>query len=154
LDFSMTAPVIPLGRQNEDLLVAAIQDVQRLVVELKEALPNVNNRVLRPQAIALFATAEAVVVNHSPEPKPAIADDLSGLMSGLLAFRIPSRDSELGRTPTLTLLRQIKGLMLAAVNDALEAAARIGIHARRSSLKKQFAAEISLGCSHQKTIRC
>jgi CheY-like chemotaxis protein len=119
-----------------------MEDVKGLVAELKKSLPSVNDEMLRTQSIALVVAAEAVVRNHSPEPSSAIADDLDGLMTGLLAFRIPIQDRDLGSTPTLDLLRRIKGLMLASVNDATEAAARLGLYPHQSPLRKQIPSDV------------
>jgi CheY-like chemotaxis protein len=138
----VTSQSTPIGRQNEDLLLAAMADVKDLVDELKRSLSGVNDEMLRTQSVALVVAAEAVVRNHIPEPSSAIADDLNNLMTGLLAFRIPIQDRDLGKTPTLDLLRRIKGLMLASVNDAVEAAARMGLHARQSPLRKQIPSDV------------
>jgi CheY-like chemotaxis protein len=129
-------PPSPIGRQNEDALVAAMVEVERLVDELKQGLPRINDQQLRRQALVLTESAAAVTRAHLPEPKPTIADDLSGLMAGLLSFRVPDSDGQLGRTPTLGLLRTTKGLMIAGVNDALEAAERLGLRASKSPLHR------------------
>jgi CheY-like chemotaxis protein len=138
----MTDRSVPVGRKNEDALIDTIVAIRELVGEANENLRGVNDATLRMQIETLVNVTDIAVRNHTPMPKPTIADDLSGLMKGWIAFRPPNSDPDLGRTPTLSAVRQTKGLMLAAINDALEATERVGLQARRPALMPAMAAEV------------
>jgi CheY-like chemotaxis protein len=138
----MTNTLVPIGRKNEIILVEAISAIHELVGEAIESLRGVNDAPLRKQIETLVNVTDLVVSNHAPLPKPTIADDLNGLMKGWIAFRPPNSDPDLGRTPTLSAVRQTKGLMLAGINDALEAAEGVGLRARQPALMPAIVAEV------------
>jgi EAL domain-containing protein (putative c-di-GMP-specific phosphodiesterase class I) len=66
-------------------------------------------------------------------------------MSATRALRIPARDPELGRTPTLERLRRSKGLIVAGLADALDLAAAIGIRPQRAPLPEEVGALLPTG---------
>jgi CheY-like chemotaxis protein len=141
----MTDTSVPVGRKNENSLIETISAIQELVREARTNLRGVNDAPLRLQTETLINVVDLVVRNHIPTPKPTIADDLSGLMKGWMAFRPPNSDPDLGRTPTLSVVRQTKGLMLAAINDALEATEKVGLRVRQPALMHSMPAEVPRG---------
>lgn len=127
---------------SEHALVAHLAELRELVADLDKDLPNVNDFSLQPSATTLVEAADVVLTLHGDEPKPTIADDLAGLMSGVRAFKIPARDPDLGRTVTLDRLRKNKGLIIASLADALDAAAKIGLHPQSPPLPQELAAAL------------
>lgn len=139
----MNSPVSPPGRRREQELIERLADVRAAIEDLGEMLPLVNDVVLRIHAEAL-AKGAAVVAAHQDKSAcgPEIADDLAGLLSAARTLRVPAQDPELGRTPTLQGLRAAKGLIVAALTDALEAAQALGLTPRAVSLPWDSPAEI------------
>jgi hypothetical protein len=132
----------PPGRQHEQELVKRLDAVQMEIEELRSALPSVNDPVLRTHAQTLAEAAAGVVTAHRDGPGPDIADDLASLMSAVQKLRVPAQDLELGRTPTLQTLRTAKGLIVAALWDALDAARALGQYPREMSLTRELPAEV------------
>jgi hypothetical protein len=132
----------PIGHRREQVLIEHLAEVGGLIDELKAELPNVNDAMLHPLVAMLIETGAAVSKTHGAGPKSNVADDLAALMSAVRALRIPARDPDLGRTPTLDRLRKSKGLIVAGLADALDAAAAIGLVPQRSPLPQELAANL------------
>ena len=115
----------------ERALVAHLGELRELALDLRSELPHVNDTLLHPTVASLVDAARALFDVHGDDPKPSVADDLSVLMSAVRALKIPSRDPDLGRTPTLERLRKSKGLIVAELADALDSAAAIGLVPRK-----------------------
>jgi hypothetical protein len=64
-------------------------------------------------------------------------------MSAARALRVPAQDTDLGRTPTLQRLRGAKGLIIAALDEALDAARVLGLHPRQARLERELPTEVS-----------
>jgi len=132
----------PIGHRREQALVEHLVEVRDLIDELKIELPNINDATLHPLVAMLIATGSVVFNVHGNDPKSNVADDLAALMSAVRAIRIPVRDPDLGRTPTLDRLRKSKGLIVAGLADALDAAAAIGLIPQKSPLPQELAANL------------
>ena len=130
------------GRSGEVELVAHLNELRELAGELRHDLPHVNDLQLRPAISSLVDTAHALLDAHGHDPKPSIADDLSVLMSAIRALKIPPRDPDLGRTPTLERLRKSKGLIVAELADALDSAASIGLVPQKPPIPIDIAASL------------
>jgi hypothetical protein len=138
----MTDSRLPIGYQREEALLTHLAEMRDLVGEFRDQLPNVNDQSLRPLAAAVVETASMMFAVHDRGPKPSIADDLAGLMSAVRALRIPARDPDLGRTLTLDRLRAQKGLLIAGLADALDAAAAIGLRPQRPPIPEELVAAL------------
>jgi CheY-like chemotaxis protein len=123
----------PIGKHREEQLTASLHALRELADEFDAELVHVNDRHLRPQAGALVLATRQLTTRHTPVLRPTIADDLTGLMNGAKSFRMPSSDPDLGRTSTLDRLRKYKGLLIASLTDALDAAQNLGLHPGRFS---------------------
>jgi hypothetical protein len=141
----MMPSAVPPGVERERELVKQLDEVQAAASELNAALPFVNDPTLRTQAEALAKGMATVLAAHRdrPGPSPNVADDLAGLMSAARALHVPAQDAELGRTPTLQGLRSAKGLIIAAVDEALEAARTLGLHPRQAPLVRELPMEVA-----------
>jgi hypothetical protein len=138
----MTDARLPIGARREQALVTSLDEIRIVLEEFQEEFPNINDQRLRPAANLLIDISGAVLAVHRNSPKPSIADDLAGLMSAVRALKIPARDPDLGRTPTLDRLRSKQGLMIAGLAEALEAAAAMGLRPQQPALPQELAAEI------------
>jgi hypothetical protein len=138
----MMPSAVPPGRQREQELIERLDDIQAEIEELRSALPSVNDPVLRTHVQALAEAAARVVTAHRGRPGPDIADDLAGLMSAAHTLRVPAQDPELGRTQTLQTLRTAKGLIVAALGDALDVARALGLQPRQLLLPHEFPMEV------------
>ena len=131
-------PSFPPGRAQEQELRERLQDIAAEIAEVREALPQVNDAALRPRVEALVRAGSTLVAAYGDEPGPDIAEALLGLASATRALRVPARDPELGATPTLRRLREAKGLIATAVEDALEAAQALGLRVRDVPLAQEL----------------
>jgi hypothetical protein len=127
------------------VLIETLDEVGLATEELRGTLPFVNDPALRPHVEALANGAARVIANcrGNPGGGPGIADNLAGLLSAARALRVPAQDQELGRTTTLQSLRVAKGLIVAALVDALEAAEALGLRPRpQAAMMQQLSAEV------------
>ena len=138
----MMSSTVPPGRQREQELVERLNAVQAEIEELHSALPSVSDPALLTHAQALAEAAARVVTAHRDSPGPDIADDLAGLISAAHTLRVPPQDPELGRTQTLQTLRAAKGLIVAALGDAMDAARALGRYPREVPLPRELPVEI------------
>ena len=116
----------PPGRQHEDALIEHLGDIVAELRELGTALPSVNDPELHKRLEQLVALAPRMEEAHGTAPRQDIAEALMGLRDATRALHVPARDPELGATPTLRRVREGKGLIIAAIDDALAAAAVLG----------------------------
>ncbi|MCK1362286.1 response regulator [Bradyrhizobium sp. 199] len=79
----------------------------------------------------MLNTAQSTIGSHRPFPKPSIADDLASLLAAALSFRTDNVDPELGRTTSLNALRNIKGLLIAELSEAIASAEQVGARPRQ-----------------------
>jgi hypothetical protein len=138
----MMSSAAPPGLRRQQELVERLDAVQAEIKELHSVLPSVNDPVLLTHAQALAEAAARVVTAHRGRPGPDIADDLAGLMSAAHILRVPPEDPELGRTQTLQILRMAKGLIVAALGDALDAARALGLSPREVPLPRELPVEV------------
>ncbi len=140
----MSASAPPPGRQREQDLAERLAELQAATDDLRGALPFVNNPALHTHAASLAAGAAKLVAAHleSPAGGPDLANDLAGLMSATRALRVPAQDDDLGRTPSLQRLRSAKGLIVAALGDALDAAGALGLHPHQAPLPQDVPVEL------------
>ena len=114
------------GRALEAALIEHIGDIVAEFDVLKDALASVNDPELRRQAQLVTDLAPLLQQAHGVTPGPDIAEALEGLRKLTQGLRLPARDPELGATPALRRLREAKGLILAATDEALAVAAELG----------------------------
>lgn len=134
----------PPGAVLVQALAAQLDELRAVVAELEAELPQVNEPVLRAQVQVFASAAARIVAAHQSGSAAAseLADDLAGLASAARGLRLPAQDAELGRTPTLQVLRKHKGLIVAALTDAQDAARALGLTAREMELARESVAEI------------
>ena len=134
---------IPPGRLLEAALDEALADLMAELSELHGALPAINDPKLHDRVAALVALAPRIDAAYGTSPGPGFADTLLGLRAATVALPVPARDPDLGATPTLQLVRQAKGLIIAAAEDALKAAAALGWEAPGETIPRDPALEVS-----------
>jgi hypothetical protein len=142
---AMNPSAIPPGYRREQELRARLDQVLAESEELRATLPFINDPVQRKHAQDLADAAALVAKSYqdSSSPGPALADDLAGLMSAARAMNLPAQDPELGLTATLEKLRKAKGLIIAAVADASEAAAALGLYPKVVSSRAEAPIEVT-----------
>jgi formylglycine-generating enzyme required for sulfatase activity len=136
-------PAIPPGRRHENELKEHIADVLAELNELRPVLPSVNDPDLHLRIERLVAVGAHLAQAHGDLPGPDIADVLSGLLTAARALNVPARDADLGATPTLRRLREAKGLIVAAADDALKAAAALGWYPTREPFPRELAVPVA-----------
>jgi hypothetical protein len=121
-----------------------LAEVEWATKELQATLPFVNDPTLRPRVESLARGAATVAASFrlGVGGRPDIADDLAGLLSAARTLRVPAEDPDLGRTNTLLSLRSAKGLIVAALEDALDAAQVLGLRPRRPALIRELPTEV------------
>ena len=127
----------------ETALDEALADLMAELGELHGALRSINDPKLHDRVAALVALAPRIEAAYGTSPGPGFADTLLGLRAATVALPVPARDPELGATPTLQLVRQAKGLIIAAAEDALKAAAALGWEAPIETIPRDPALEVS-----------
>lgn len=136
-------PAIPPGRRHENELKEHIADVLAELNELRPVLPLVNDPDLHLRIERLVAVGSHLAQAHGDLPGPDIADVLSGLLTAARALNVPARDPDLGVTPTLRRLREAKGLIVAAADDALKAGAALGWYPTREPFPRELAVPVA-----------
>ena len=125
----------------EEVWIAAFEELLAEFDALEDALSAVNDLALRDRVEQLLAHKPLIAAAHQHAPGRDVADALLGLRSAAQALPVPARDPELGATQTLRRLREAKGLIIAAIEDVLKAAAGLG----RQPLRMDPPREISRG---------
>lgn len=139
----MMASDLPPGRRLMDELREHIADLVAELAELQDALPSVNEPDLHERVLRLTVIGPHLAHAHGSAPGPDIADVLTVLLDGARRLNVPARDRDLGATPTLTSLRKAKGLIIAAADDALKAAAALGWHPAQEPFPREQGLAIS-----------
>jgi Leucine Rich repeats (2 copies) len=132
---------VPPGRRHELELSERLADIGTEVDTIRDTLPSVNDPDLHRRVAALADLAAELVAVHT-QPGPDLAEALAGLLSATRALRVPARDPELGRTPTLDGLRAVQGRLVMAVTDALDAAQALGLRPRHLPAIQEQAVDI------------
>jgi len=144
---------IPPGRQAEDELTALISHIVDELQELSGALPSINDEMLHPRVEQLVALGPVLRQAHGQALGTDVADALAGLRDAAQSLQVPLRDPVLGEpTPTLRRVREAKGLIVAATDDALRCAATLGWQARTLALSPETAAAMTRA-AHQQELR-
>jgi hypothetical protein len=133
---------VPPGRRHELELSERLADIDTEVGTVRATLPSVNDPGLHRRVTALADLAAALVAVHEAQPGPDVAEALTGLLSATRALRVPARDPELGRTPTLDGLRAVQGRLVMALTDALDATQALGLHPRHLPIIREQAVDI------------
>lgn len=136
-------PAIPPGRRQENDLREHVADLVAELAELRAVLPSINQPDLHLRIERLVAVGPDLARAHGNTPSPDIADVLSGLLAATRALNVPARDPELGATPTLRRVREAKGLIVAAADDALKVAAALGWHPAREPFPHELAVPVA-----------
>ena len=139
----MSTPVLPPGAERVLRLRDLIVDVDEAVAGLCDALPQINDRDLRPRILAFVEGARTTLDAQEDYPGPEAADRLNALLNGVRELRIPARDPELGGTPTLKALEQSTGVIAIRLINALEAAAAMGWMPKEPELPDRLTAIVS-----------
>jgi hypothetical protein len=139
----MTTSEIPPGHLREQALVERLDEIRSLIDELRDELPNVNNADLQPLVLSVVETGSNVLDFHGLEPRPTIADDLTAILAAVRELSVPRRDAELGVTPTLERVRKSKGLIIAGLVDALDAAEAIGLRPHQQPFPQEAVGEVA-----------
>jgi hypothetical protein len=136
----MTRSAVPPGYRREQALREQLDELHAEVERLRSILPSVNDPILHEHSQALAEAAAGVVhaYRNSTHSGAALADDLASLMAAARAIRVPPQDPDLGRTQTLEQLRTAKGLIVSALQDALDTARELGLYPRRPSVRQEL----------------
>ena len=141
---------MPPGRQTEEELAALIGHIADELDELRGALPGINDEILHPRVEQLVALGPGLRQAHGLAPGADLADALAGLRDAAQSLQVPLRDPVLGEpTPTLRRVREAKGLIVAATDDALRCAATLGWRARTLTLSPETAAAMTRAAHRQ-----
>src|SRR4051794_33409730 len=115
----MTAPIPPPPHNPMAALIDRLEGLGDELGGPAEALPQVNDTDLQQRVRALVESGKRLVAVHGEQPRPDVADALAGLLAATRGLHVPSRDPELGATPSLRLLRAPLGLIVMATSDAI-----------------------------------
>ena len=79
---------------------------------------------------------------HGSRLGPDVADVLAGLLSASKSLRIPTRDPDLGQTPTLQTLRAAQGRLFMSAANGLETAQMLGLYPREIAIMDTALGEV------------
>ena len=125
----MTGAPLP-GQQRRIAAREALDDLDALLKQLRQALPNVNSIDLRPRIERLggfIADADLVLVRRAEPMDQAMVDRLAGLRGDLGLVRLPMRDPDFGFTHGLSEVNGAQGQIVLALDRALDAGKAQGI---------------------------
>jgi len=108
-------------------LVKELAAAKNSLADFREALRPVNDEVLNNAYREVVDTAERIIEEHARRPGGYIADDIANLRSLFARQNVPREDPDLGRSPTLTALRNARGALLADFDSILDAARSLGL---------------------------
>ena len=138
----MATDIAPVPRPDA-VLRQHIADLVAELAELAAELRNINDPDMHRRVQALARIGPELARAHGAAPGPDIADALTGLLAAARALDVPMRDPDLGPTPTLRQVRSAKGLIVAAADDALKAAAVLGWHPAQEPFTREFAVAVA-----------
>ncbi|MEI7714334.1 MAG: hypothetical protein WCI94_23105, partial [Rhodospirillales bacterium] len=121
---------LPLGRQREIAVQAALADLAPLLQTLRAALPLVNDAALRPHIDRLrdFAdSAELVLERRSGTTDQALIDDIATLFGNLLQVGLPAKDADMGFTAGLAAVNGAQGQIAIALTCIVTAGNDLGL---------------------------
>lgn len=140
----MTLPALPPGPPRLEPLRIALADAATAFDEIARALPSVNDPDLNLRAHAVLVTGRAVLLAHGTNPGPDIATLVDGLIRGLAALDIPTRDPDLDAvTQSLLRLQQAMGLAQYRLLRAQTAATALGWQPASAILPVPLGGEIA-----------
>lgn len=134
---------LPPGAAAQAALRQELADTAEAFDGIADTLPQVNLPDLRHRAQSVLATGRTVLRAHAESPGPEIASLLDGLIRGLIALNVPTRDPDLGITRTLVQMQQAVGLALARLAQAQQAAAALGWIAPEPALPAPLGAAVA-----------
>src|SRR5215469_14979913 len=117
---------VPLDPRQANL-VKELAAVKNSLSDFRQALRPVNDEILNDVFREVLDTAERIVEEHARRPGEYIADDIANLRSLFARQNVPREDPDLGRSPTLTALRNARGALLADFDSILDAARSLGL---------------------------
>jgi Leucine-rich repeat (LRR) protein len=136
----MTEPLPPLPRHTA--LLDRLTRIGRRLDGVRDALRQVNDPDLQTRAQTLLRTGSHLLTAHHPQPGPDLARALAGFRTGIRELHAPLEDPELGELPSLDALAGSVGLLVMAVDDALDAARALGLSAGELTLPQDLVAEV------------
>jgi Leucine-rich repeat (LRR) protein len=110
---------------------------------LVAVLSQVNDPHLRPRLLAFVEGAQSALVDDTIELGLKRADHLAELRRGIRELAVPSRDPDLGPTPTLEAVEYALGLVAIRLDNALGAARSAGWRPARPQLPAELGATVS-----------
>ena len=111
---------ILLDRTRDSALTELFGDLLAELSALRVLLPSIYDSRLHDHLGTLVAFAPKMVSAYCASPGPDIAATLLGLRGAAVALSFPARDPAVGTAQTLRRVREAKGLIVAAAEDALK----------------------------------
>jgi len=138
---SATPLAAETGRERQ--FAESIADVTAAMNRLVAVLPQVNDPHLRPRLLAFIEGAQSALADDSVELGLKRADHLAELRRGIRELAVPSRDPDLGATPTLEAVEYALGLIAIRLDNALGAARSAGWRPATPELPEELRAPVS-----------
>jgi formylglycine-generating enzyme required for sulfatase activity len=117
---------VPLD-PRQAALVGELTALKLGLSDFREALRHVNDEVLNDAFREVLDDAEEIVEAHAQRPGEHVADDVANLRSLFARPNIPREDPDLGKIPSLTVLRSVRGSVLADFESVLDEARSLGL---------------------------
>jgi hypothetical protein len=111
---------------HQAALVRELTALGHALSDFRDALRPVNDEALSGAFREVLDDAERIIGRHLARPGEYIADDMANLRSQFARRHVPREDPELGRTPSLTALRNARGSILADFDSVLAEARNLG----------------------------